>query len=196
MDSDTKIRLLVGLVFIFVIAFVINGVPRFGDATNSKAPSAPEIDGTPGIGARERNIINRPTEPVVPEPATDEGSEVPESEPVKPALAKVYYTVSEGDNLADIAKKFYGPKKGNRRANVMRLFEANRRVLKSPDKIYPGQKLIIPPLGALEPDKNSTENIFSDSMSEKAASIGRRHFLDQSWVNRICVRNASVASGE
>lgn len=35
MTSDAKIGLLLGLVFIFVIAFVINGLPSFKDATNT-----------------------------------------------------------------------------------------------------------------------------------------------------------------
>lgn len=49
------------------------------------------------------------------------------------------YTVSKGDNLSKIAKHFYG------NANEWkRIFEANRDVLKDPDKIFPGQKLVIP----------------------------------------------------
>jgi LysM repeat protein len=95
---------------------------------------------------------------------------------MEPALSEIYYVVRKGDNLADLAKKFYGPKEGNKRANIKRIFEANRGLLDSPDEIYPGQKLIIPPLWASAPDKNDNEKIFPDSMFEKVASIGRRHF--------------------
>jgi hypothetical protein len=77
--------------------------------------------------------------------------------------------------LADIAKKFYGPEEGNRRATVQRIFLANNKSLESPDKIYPGQKLIIPSLRALVKDKNGIEDIFPDSMFEEVESIGRRH---------------------
>jgi nucleoid-associated protein YgaU len=52
---------------------------------------------------------------------------------------KIYEVVS-GDSLSKIAKREYG--------NVnewKRIYEANRDVLKDPDKIYPGQKLKIPP---------------------------------------------------
>ena len=50
-----------------------------------------------------------------------------------------YYTVVSGDTLSKISKQFYGD------ANqYMKIFEANKPMLKSPDKIYPGQNLRIP----------------------------------------------------
>jgi nucleoid-associated protein YgaU len=50
------------------------------------------------------------------------------------------YEVVAGDSLSKIAKREYG------NANDWKLiFEANRDLLKDPDKIYPGQKLKIPP---------------------------------------------------
>ncbi len=51
-----------------------------------------------------------------------------------------YYTVVKGDTLSKIAKEYYG------NANLYnKIFEANRPMLSHPDKIYPGQKLRIPP---------------------------------------------------
>jgi nucleoid-associated protein YgaU len=87
----------------------------------------------------------------------------------------VYYIVRKGDNLGDIAKKFYGPEEGNRTANVTRIFEANRRLLKSPDEIHVGQKLIVPPLKVTEPDKNMIDGVFPSPMFEQVESIGRKH---------------------
>lgn len=56
------------------------------------------------------------------------------------APAAQFYTVIKGDTLSKIAKEFYG------NANeYMRIFEANKPMLKHPDKIYPGQNLRIPP---------------------------------------------------
>ena len=53
---------------------------------------------------------------------------------------KIYIVVS-GDSLSKIAKREYG------NANEWnRIYEANRDLLKDPDKIYPGQKLKIPAL--------------------------------------------------
>ena len=55
------------------------------------------------------------------------------------AAGKTYVVVS-GDSLSKIAKREYGD------ANEWnRIYEANRGLLKDPDKIYPGQKLTIPP---------------------------------------------------
>jgi nucleoid-associated protein YgaU len=50
-----------------------------------------------------------------------------------------FYTVVKGDNLSKISKMHYGdPNK------YMTIFEANKPMLKHPDKIYPGQMLRIP----------------------------------------------------
>ncbi|SDM32798.1 BON domain-containing protein [Catalinimonas alkaloidigena] len=50
-----------------------------------------------------------------------------------------FYTVEKGDTLSKIAKQYYG------NANAyMKIFDANKPMLKDPDKIYPGQKLRIP----------------------------------------------------
>lgn len=50
-----------------------------------------------------------------------------------------YYTVVKGDTLSKIAKQAYGD------ANKYQgIFEANKPMLKHPDKIYPGQVLRIP----------------------------------------------------
>lgn len=51
-----------------------------------------------------------------------------------------YYTVQSGDTLSKIAAQFYGDAK---KYNL--IFDANRPMLSSPDKIYPGQNLRIPP---------------------------------------------------
>ncbi len=49
------------------------------------------------------------------------------------------YTVKSGDTLSKISKEMYGD------ANQYdRIFEANKPMLKDPDKIYPGQVLRIP----------------------------------------------------
>lgn len=50
-----------------------------------------------------------------------------------------YYTIQPGDNLSSIAKKFLG-----NASAYPKIFEANREVIKDPDKIYVGQKIRIP----------------------------------------------------
>jgi nucleoid-associated protein YgaU len=68
--------------------------------------------------------------------AVDDGLEV-----VAPAPEAKYYTVRSGDNLSKISKAMYGD--ANR---YQAIFEANKPMLKDPDRIYPGQVLRIPPL--------------------------------------------------
>jgi nucleoid-associated protein YgaU len=56
------------------------------------------------------------------------------------STATKVYVVVAGDSLSKIAKREYG------NANDWnRIYEANRDILKDPDKIQPGQKLKIPP---------------------------------------------------
>lgn len=61
----------------------------------------------------------------------------------EPADEARYYTVKSGDTLSAIAKQMYDD------ANQYpAIFEANKPMLKSPDKIYPGQMLRIPALAS------------------------------------------------
>ncbi|HNX78921.1 MAG TPA: peptidoglycan-binding protein LysM [Prolixibacteraceae bacterium] len=67
------------------------------------------------------------------------GATIPMAEIKEPE--EQYYTVVPGDSLSKIAKKYYG------NANKYPvIFEANTPMLKHPDKIYPGQVLVIPPV--------------------------------------------------
>ena len=56
------------------------------------------------------------------------------------STATKIYVVVAGDSLSKIAKREYGDAK-----EWNRIFEANKDVVKDPDKIYPGQELKIPP---------------------------------------------------
>jgi len=216
MTSDAKIGLLLGLVFIFIIAFMINGLPRFRSNTNNNELTTNMVSSpndSMGIAAKERKaravfdlveripqeradevpvveknegavrfkmpfsqgtsivkddlIAETPNERFKPTASESDTNEKNKVNKPKPALPKTY-VVSEGDNLAIIAQKFYGPDAGNKKINVMRIFEANRKLLKSLDEIYVGQKLTIPPLI----DKSGS--VFSDSLFDKVKSIGRR----------------------
>lgn len=207
MASEAKIGLLLGLVIIFVVAFVINGLPHFGindssddlaNVLDSNPPgirpgipqgilgsgrtSAPTPDETqPGPEDNERfrdslpgaisaSEVAKQLEP----DATEGSSEIMQPERARSAWPKIH-VVRKGDNLGDIAKIHYGSKEGNRRANVLRIFKSNRNVLESPDKIFPGQKLIIPSPWASGASRKTIEQIFPASMFEQVESIGRTH---------------------
>lgn len=49
------------------------------------------------------------------------------------------YTVKSGDSLSKIAKEYYG-----NASQYTKIFEANRDKLSDPNKIQPGQELVIP----------------------------------------------------
>lgn len=61
------------------------------------------------------------------------------SAPATVTSANKIHLVQEGETLGGIATKYYGtPAKFNS------IFEANSNILSDPNKIYPGQKLVIP----------------------------------------------------
>jgi nucleoid-associated protein YgaU len=228
MTSDAKIGLLLGLAFIFIIAFIINGLPSFRNKTDSNelTTNMTTFEDDPlGIETKERKTqeainwrevvekkpfkdaqaasdrqdirsitplpgsLSTAEEPDkraeiepqiasdIPSPAGAQGPVVKAPQPAKPTWPKIY-VVSENDNLASIAKKFYGPEEGNKRINVNRIFEANRKQLRSPDEIYVGQKLIVPPPSNPTPGKNKIDSALPSTLFEKVESIGRSILSD------------------
>ena len=76
-----------------------------------------------------------PPAPKPPEPAA---ASTPEAAEIPPVEAQ-YYVIESGDTLGGIAKTFLGSA-----GRYPEIFEANREVIKDPNKIYPGQKIRIP----------------------------------------------------
>lgn len=83
---------------------------------------------------------------------SSEPAAVSEDNPLVP-LALEKYTVQKEDTLQKIAKKFYGSSR-----QWTRIYEANKSVMKAPDRIYPGQVLEIPiyDQGDASQDKHKT----------------------------------------
>jgi LysM repeat protein len=82
--------------------------------------------------------------------------EISTTEVIKPEPAPLNfqkYTVQKSDSLQSISKKFYGTTK-----KWMKIYETNKDVLKSPDRIIPGQVLDIP-IYPQEKVKPAKENI-------------------------------------
>jgi nucleoid-associated protein YgaU len=65
-------------------------------------------------------------------------SETPAPKPQNTPTLRIHKVVA-GDTLSKIAKKYYG-----KAGDYMKIFDANKDKLKDPDKIFPGQDLIIP----------------------------------------------------
>ena len=218
MASDAKIGLLLGLVFIFIIALIINGLPSFREDGSNNQLTTNMVslqNNPPAIAAKERGVINlreavgkKPTQVELPSAGNQDilpTTAVPESPLVvkettaveaiaaaaqavaakdesyktdaNGAIPPKIYVVNEGDSLAGIARKFYGSREGSKKINIARIFDVNRKLLKSPDEIRVGQKLIIPPLLASVPDKGKIVNVLSGTEFTKVESIGKRHLL-------------------
>ena len=214
MTRDAKIGLLLGLVFIFIIAFVINGLPSFSGQKNNNELTTNMVglrNNPPAIGAKERKIINpvpivqleqsppaasaddvrfdialpkthvaadktNQVEPAAaaPSPPLAEENRSIEKEAGKAASPRIY-AVNEGDSLATIARKFYGAEQGGKKASVDLIFQANRKVLKSPDEINIGQELVSPPPPVS--GKNKSASVFSGPEFTQTDSVGKRHLL-------------------
>jgi len=225
MGSDAKIGLLLGLVFIFIIAFIINGLPKFRSGANNSELTTNMVSYTnepPGIADKERKaqesldfmsppgkqlvgevpapvVANPDVRAIIPLPQDISQTKEPNAiiqigprtdsvPPATPAAQKTIveepkqaksvwpktYVVQTNDNLADVAKKFYGTEQGNKAASVDRIFAANRNILKSPHEIFVGQKLVIPAPPASTSSQSKPTGVLSGSMFEKVESIGVR----------------------
>jgi len=217
MTSDAKVGLLLGLVFIFIIAFLINGLPTFrGSRDNSDMTSIMLNSRDNTIGLRNEDIafINRsngfggqgfvggdfetdysvpryqiPLDgigpgPMVEQSVLDRAAEKVVGDGLGPSFAvdkvkvpgprrPVRHVVKSMENLSTIAVKYYGSEEGNKLANIKRIFEANRRVLKSMDEVFEGQKLVIPPLKGTVGSVSKSKSILDHPLLERAKNIGR-----------------------
>ncbi|MBN2131541.1 MAG: LysM peptidoglycan-binding domain-containing protein, partial [Sedimentisphaerales bacterium] len=128
--------------------------------------------------------------------------------PTRVAAAPKVYVVTDGDNLASVARNVYGVEEGNKRANIDRIFQANRQVLNSPDEIFVGQKLIVPPLPQHPTPQNRANRALPDGLFEKVESIGReqlagigrketkeRYYVVQDGDNLWRIASAQLGSG-
>ncbi len=162
MTSDAKLGLLVGLILIIAIVFALNGLPGIIKASQDKLANETAIKvSTEDIMSTARETVRtlveyenpEPLPETAPEPpaqqvANSYNVEIPAEQPTTdlpaPAKKEQEYIVQANDNLAEIAKKFYGDEQGNRLVNIEKIAKHNN--LKSVNFIYKGQKLIIPPI--------------------------------------------------
>ena len=176
MTSDAKVGLLLGLVFIVIIAFLMNGLPKLLDRNPSDGlirTTAAGTSDTLGLDDQASDAVRKVRKEMIDLPFPHRRIDLKENRQkdprfaahndkavIKPAKKEVTtpakktvsnpqvrtYTVEDGDNLATIAKKIYGDQIGNKHATITKLFEANRNLLESPDDISIGQKLRMPNL--------------------------------------------------
>lgn len=223
MTSDAKIGLLLGLFFIFLISFIINGLPKFSSGENGNHLTTNMVNGNNSpsvIEAKQRQIVREisftPQTEISQPPLNEEPLQVSqeiryetdlanlepkqeklqikketivkevkiakkqqkESQTNKPQL----YVIQKNDNLAKIAKKFYGEQAGNKNENLTKIFEANKSRLKTMDQIYEGQKIVIP---SIEESVVQRTMQLPSSLFEKVDSIGQRHLINEKRKNQV-----------
>ena len=173
MTADAKVGLLLGLFFIVIIAFLVNGLPNFIHEEDTSPASATIIAHTgqdmvldnsvPEAAHRlypSRATVQRATQPPQEMVVLDSPPEqvlqveIPDLVPQRQTPVAVQevakasevqtHIVKPGENLAVIAKLFYGEVQGNRKIVIRKLYEANAGVLKSADRVCVGQKLVGP----------------------------------------------------
>lgn len=183
MTADAKVGLLLGLFFIVIIAFLVNGLPNFIHEENPTPVDAMITTPTQADMELGRSVpeavhqLYRSRETDPPQKTVVLGSppsqvDVPESIPpdrqdnpliVVPEVADVpkvrTHIVKSGETLPVIASIYYGEEHGNRRVVVQKLYEANTDVLKSPDRVFVDDKLVVPLTldGLLNPSKKVVE---------------------------------------
>jgi LysM repeat protein len=108
---------------------VIKDIPNVSGVTNNMVVGAPEPIAEPEVVVAEAEVVTE-AEVVAEEVAAPEGEEPGRT-----------YTVQSGDTLWAIAAEMYGSG-----GKYMKIFEANTNILENPDRIKPGQVLVIPDL--------------------------------------------------
>lgn len=98
------------------------------------------VGGISSVSSVQNNIIvGLPDpEPEVEEPVVEEAV-ADKVESGQSADKGRTYTVQPGDTLSAISREMYGSA-----GKYMKIYEANTSILDSPDRIFPGQKLVIP----------------------------------------------------
>jgi len=107
----------------------------------SKKKAVP-AKGNKGIVRLNNSVASRDSQVRYQEPAKVQGKYKKEKGTItliKEEKPQKIYVVEKGDTLQAISDKFYGTTR-----KWKKIYEANKDVLEGPDKIKPGQKLVIP----------------------------------------------------
>ena len=181
MTKETKVGLVIGLLFMVGVVYVLSlftqpsefeqQVEQYRDQhkpivlqpTNTQRIPLSAVNNVEPTRVKVPSTVFRiETAPVVP-------ARVAEAPVIKTIVVPVapkprFYVVKEGQTLTDIALKFYKAAGEN---ELQKIHKANKYKMSNRDIIWPGLKLLIPPLhesksGTIEPAK-----------TEKLLSLGR-----------------------
>jgi nucleoid-associated protein YgaU len=128
MPNDAKLAMVIGVGIVVAVAIVffhkdiVNGYGS-GDRPPANGVNPPGPDPAAPAGGPRQLVTGRPTSLV------------------KPAADSRRHTVAEGDTLYGLAERYYGDGE-----KFIDIYQANREVLKRPDRLDVGTVLIIPDL--------------------------------------------------
>ncbi len=193
MTHETRIALLVGLVFIVLFGLVLGqrsiSFSKSHQSPQAAAPDAPKVS-DPGPEMVSAVLCSRDNKPVLtPSKSPPKEPVAPVDNPVAPVVKVVTpvrtrtYRVCSGDTLIGIARKVYGRQFEDEH---LRIYRANRDKLSDPAALSVGQVLVIPPLpGRLggnrqvalkKPQKHYTEMTMN--------AFGKRFGSDRTYIVR------------
>jgi len=138
MASGEKTGFVIGLLFIFVVAWALNGVPHYSETTGSKEMTAVMVSRPVGIRPGLQEFFSPPPaqeESVLkaspPKQNNQDAQQTPPAEP---------YIVREGDTLWRIAARQLG--EGRRYKEIATL---NASLVDDENSLAVGTRLIMPP---------------------------------------------------
>lgn len=158
MTHETRIALLVGLVFIVLFGLVLGqrsiSFSKSYQSPQTAAPDAPEAS-EPGPEMVSAVLCSRDNKPVLDSSESQQKPAAPAAAPATPdnhtapvvkaraPARRLTYRVCSGDTLIGIARKVYGRQFEDEH---LRIYRANRDKLSDPAALSVGQVLVIPPL--------------------------------------------------
>ena len=128
MQRDFKIGLAIGIVAAAGAVLWLSTRPKLSTESRALKTASP-----PPAAPAPSAVI---PEPQIPKPAQPQ--EMQPADNVQPAR---YHIVQKGDTLSAISQKYYGSARYQQK-----IFSANSNVLKDPDRLIPGTRLLIPDL--------------------------------------------------
>ncbi len=156
MTADAKIGLLLGLTFIVIIAFLVNGLPNFfrtketPSALDTSIPEPQPNIVIPAPADYAMRLADAPPLRQVEAPTGATSFEIPSAARQTPSTSTTpspritRYKVKKGECVARIAAKVYGPEIGIKSTTIAAIVKANK--LPAPDVIQIGQILEMPDL--------------------------------------------------
>ena len=137
MSSDEKTGFLIGLIFILVVAWALNGVPHYSQTTSSNELTAVMVTRPAGIRPGLQEFFS--PQPAQGQSISQESTSHKNSKIVQKAPPAQSYVVQEGDTLWKIAARQLG--EGRRYKEIAAM---NPGLLNDENTLAVGTQLIIP----------------------------------------------------